>query len=245
MAENQERYSEIVLTAVGRMSFPNVKDPKPFQGKGDPKFSVEMLFEPEDLKRFKAANKETGQIEEVDLTKVCGRVFSKNFPNVKIKDQFNTKDQHGQVENWVIKNGNATAKRKKAEGKKGAENYEGKIHFQAKTNQEYPPRLYVLNKDRTKTELVRGIDADEAKMKALFVGGNYAYAEISVKAYETPQGRFVTFYLGSLVFVKTGERFGGQSLVDRYEGDDLTGAAAEDHDPTAGSEDGDDDSIPY
>lgn len=243
--ENKDRYSETVLTPVGRMSFPNVKDPKPYQGKGDPKYSVELLFEPEDLKRCKAVNPETNQFEDVDLTKVCSRVFKKNFPNVKVADQFNTKDEYGQVENWVIKNGNATSKRKRAEKKKGAENYEGKIHFQAKTNQEYPPRLFVLNKDRTKTELHRGIDADEAKIKALFVGGNYAYAEINVKAYGTPQGRFVTFYLGSLVFVKTGERFGGQSLVDRYDGEDLTGAAAEEYNPTDGAAPADDDDVPY
>ncbi len=106
------------------------------------------------------------------------------------------------------------------------------------SKEEIPPRLYCIE-DGKKRQLVRGLDSDMEKASQLFRGGSYVYAELTVKAVKTPQGKFVTCYVNGVVFVKQGEMLGSPSMMDRYDGG-ITGGES-DYDPTEGL----DDDIPF
>jgi len=224
--------SRILITPVYRMSFPNLSQPRSFQDKADGKksYNVEMIFEAADLQAFKLWNDETGNFEEVDVRQIAAQVAKEQWPGINVKSEF----QPGR--NWPIHDGDTRAAEQERKGKKG-DHYKGMKVIRAGTDESIPPRLYTVENKR-RVELVRGDDADKAKIESLFVGGNYALSEVTVKATETPQGRFIKFYLGGTKFVRQGEKLGSPSMMDRFDG--ITGGSSE-HDPT----DGLDDDIPF
>jgi len=106
-----------------------------------------------------------------------------------------------------------------------------------KAKEGYPPALFVLDQGKFR-ELGRTNEQDMARAKDLFVGGHYAKASLNLKAMQTPQGRFLVFYVNAVLFVKEGQRIGGMSAEERFGG--IEGGMAP-HDPT----DGLDDEIPF
>lgn len=231
--------SIVLITPQFRMSYPNLAKPRAFEqngkAQGDPKFSTEMLIPTEDMGTFKRWNETNDSFEDVDLARVCADAAKAEWPELNLKEAV----LHGGL-GWPITAGDKIADEKVSGGKKedSVEAYRGMKVIRAKSNEDMPPRLYCYE-DKKKRQLVRGMDADMEKAANLFKGGSYAYAEITVKALKTPQGKFVTFYLNGVVFVKQGELLGSPSMMDRYDAG-VTGGES-DYDPTGGL----DDEIPF
>lgn len=228
MADNAKR---VLLTPVFRMSYPDLLKAKAFKDGGEKHFGVEMIFPADDLDSFKGANPETGELEDVDVRVVAATLAKQQWPNMKVKEAVASNELH-----WPILDGDAYADKKEAAGKK-ADHYRGGKIIRAKAKEEYAPRLRFL-KGREKVTLDKSLDSDESRIKELFVGGSYAFAEVTCVAVETPQGRYITFYINSVCYVKAGPRLGSPSLMDRFDG--IEGGIS-DHDPTAGL----DDEIPF
>jgi hypothetical protein len=223
--------TRVLITPVFRMSYPNLLKARPFMrnGKpaGEPKFSVGGIFDPEDMGKFKTFDEGTGKFIDVSLPVVLVELAKAKWPGINVKEAVAAKEL-----DWPIKNGDQLAQKAEAK-KKSADHFVGKSIIQLSSSGEYPPNLYMRENGKRK-QLARGLDADEKRAASLFVAGSYAYAEVNIKPQETPQGRFITFYLNSVSFSKPGERIGGQSMMDRFDG--VEGGAS-DHDPTGGMDD--------
>lgn len=229
--------SRILITPEFRMSYPNLINPKQFQNKGEPTYSMEMIFEPEDLAKFKLLDESPADPQnpfiDVDVQQMALAVIKGKWG----ADSYN-KDEW--VKNWPIKSGDALAERRRSNGKKALDAYLGKRVIRCKASADYPPRLYYQENGERK-EIVRGSDTAMNKGKQIFVGGFYAFAELTVKALDTAQGKFVTFYVNSVKLTREGERFGGPSMMDRYDQSGVSGGQTA-HDPTTGMTD---DDIPF
>lgn len=229
--------SRILITPPFRLSYPNLVEPRAFQQngkpKGDPKFSFEMLIEPDNLENFKLHDETTDTFVPVDIRKICVQVCKETWgSDFDVKTEF--------ADKWPVKKGDVEADKKEAKGKDG-DVYRGLYVINAKANEEFPPRLY-YKADGKRKQIARGLDTDEARAKQLFAAGNYCFAEVTVKALETPQGKFIAFYVNSVMYLKEGERIGGNSLMDRFDG--IEGGIS-DYDPTEGmAEETLDDEIP-
>lgn len=219
--------SKILITPEFRMSYPNLVTPRAFKGKsGEPVYNVEMLFPAEQLEEFKLFDEKAQEFITVDVRQVASAVAKEEWAGIDVKAEF----QVGK--NWPILTGDDLADKKDAAGKSG-DAYRGMKVIRAKASNEYPPRLY-CSEDGQRKQLVRGLETDENRAKQLFVGGHYAFAEVTCKAQETPQGKFITFYINSVRFLREGERLGSPSLMDRFDG---VQGGQEDYDPTAGMDD--------
>lgn len=230
--------TRILITPEFRMSYPKLIvaeqyiDQKTKKPKGDPKHSLQMIFPNDDLDKFKVFNEDAGEFEDVDIRKVCVQVAKEEWPDIDVKEAC----KHGGMK-WPIKNGDTLAAELEARKKTG-DHYKGCSVITPTASQEFAPSLYV-NEGGKRKQLVRGIDADERKGKQLFdTGGNYAYGEVTVKAYEVDEKKFIKFYINAVVFLRAGERLGGTSLMDRFEG---TMGGESEVDPTEGL----DDEIPF
>jgi hypothetical protein len=234
-----------LITPTFRMSFPKLITPEPYmengKPKGEPVFQCEMLFAPEDIVKFqgpaglglngtahpKIPNWETG----VDLKRVCALVAKETWPDItSIQEAVAARALH-----WPIVNGDQHFAKKeakaKATGKKvGGEYYKGTTFLRTKTGKEFPPQLYYPEGGK-KLRLNIALDSDKVKAEGLFKGGNYAFAEITVKGTESAQGRFISMYVNSVCFVKQGEGFGGARLMERFDG--INGGES-DHNPLDG-----------
>lgn len=230
--------SLLLRTPVFRMSYPNLVHPRAFSGrdggkKGDPMYSLEMLYDKVDLEKFQVRRE--GEWEDIKLANAMAEVAKAEWP--EYADQAVLIEAiKGRKLGWPLQNGDKKAADKEANKKKG-EAYVGKWVVPAKTSEEFAPQLFVIDAGKHR-ELERSTDSDMAKAKSLFVAGYYARANLNVKSQETPQGRFVTFYVNAVLFFKQGERIGGMSGEDRWGGVD---GGSSDADVTAGM----DDEIPF
>jgi len=222
----------ILITSEFRMSYPeSLIHPRQYNGKGPYRYSVEMLYEPDALLQFKRPNSDTGEFEDVDIKKVIAEVAKAQWPGINIKEAV----ANGEMR-WPIIKGDKKAEKREAKGKK-SDYYKGMEVITAKTGSEFPPRLYYVEGGKVK-QITRGMESEEAKAKQMFSGGNYGYAEVNIKAMEVDDKKHVTFYVNSVRYTREGERIGGMSMMDRFEG--VQGGVS-DHDPTEGA---DDDDIP-
>lgn len=234
MAKEDAKIS--ILTPNFRMSYPKLDKPVPFMrnGKpqGDPKFSLQMIFQPEDMGKFKMVG-DGDEIVDVDISKVCKDLAMKRWPGRELPDLF-PKKSNG-LTNWPIKKGDTLVQLEGNKAKpKNVDHLEGMYVITATGSAKYPPQLRYRDKGQIVT-LDRESEADMKIVKKLFgVGGYYASAEISLMAHEVDDKCYVTFYLNKVMFKKEGERLGGQSLMDRFDG--LDGGES-DVDPTAGDND--------
>lgn len=231
MAETQKAPSRVLITPTFRMSFPNLARPKAYQNKGEPVYSLEMLFDPGDLEKFKMWDDGAGKFVDVDVKRLAAQLAKEYWPDMNVKDAV----AHGGLA-WPFKSGDKRIADRQAAGKKAGDHYAAKVIINAKSSQDYPPSLYYVE-GKERKQIARGTDAGDKRAAQLFYGGAYAFAELTLKP-TAVQGKFLTFYVQSVRFVKDGERFGGQSMMDRFEG--VHGGTA-DHDPTAGM----DDDIPF
>lgn len=230
--------SRILITPTFRMSFPALVKPRAFSGDGRQKdsgeksYSVEMILAPEDLGKFKMVDDQSGEFTDVDLKQVLAAVAKEEWPDVSVKESVEKGNLH-----WPIRDGDAYADDREGRGKKGNDHYRGHKVVRLKASEEYPPRLYYTeNKERK--QVVRGSDSSEQRANQMFYGGAYAFAEITVRAIEVSGKKYLTCYVNSVKFVKGGERLGGKSLMERFDG--VEGGES-DYDPTEGL----DDDIPF
>jgi hypothetical protein len=213
--------------------------PKPFEEdgkpKGDPVYSVEMLFDMDSLTKFKQWDDDKGTFIEVDVQRLAVTLLKERFGA-----DFDAKaaHQHGGL-HWPFRKGDTLAETKGAKG----DHYKGKMVIRGKAlslikDKPNAPRLYFVDSDGKRKELSRGLDSNIHRANDLFYSGAYFFAELSMVADETAQGKYVTFYVNSVRFVKDGERLGSSSLMDRFDG--IQGGAAA-VDPTKNL----DDEIPF
>lgn len=233
MAQAEAR---ILLTPTFRLYYPVLLEPRAYhesgKPKGDPRFSTGMIFEKGDLAHFKEYNETAEEFLDVNFKDVLVDVAKNAWPDL---EDITGAIKHGGI-GWPIKKGDTVVKKKDG---KHAEHLEGRFLINAGSSEAYAPALKARI-DGKMVNLTRGLTADEAKIKSLFTGGNYAYAEINVKGTNVSDKKYLTLYLNAVCFVKPGERIGGGAggLMDRYDG--VSGGEA-DVDPT----DGGDDEIPF
>lgn len=226
--------SLLLRTPTFRMSHPNLVVAKPYVDpntgrKGEPTFNAEMLIQPDDIAKFQV-RRDSGW-EDIDVQRAMAEVAKMEWPDINIKEAVANRGLR-----WPLVDGNKKKAEREAKGKKG-DAYEGVKVIPIKSKEDYPPQLFVVDNGKFR-ELNRDEAEDKRKAESLFVGGYYAKANVNVRAMETPQGRFVVFYVNGVVFVKQGERIGGMSPEERFGG--IEGGMA-DYDPT----DGMDDEIPF
>lgn len=238
MAEQKRR----LLTPEFRMSFAKLVVPEAYKengkAKGDPSFSVECILDPENITKFKEWDDKTNTFVDVDIRVVCAQVAKAKWEDMSVKDAV---AQGGLF--WPIVDGDVhIAKLVKDKGKKedSLAHYKGKKIFRIGAAQEYPPVLTMKAAGGPVT-FNRASDADMAKAKQAFKGGNYAMAEITVAAIAMANGsKYVKFYANSVRMTKPGDAIGGGGgMMNRFDG--INGGKA-DHDPTAGMSD---DDIPF
>lgn len=228
MAKNKEPI--ILITPEFMMSYPeSLIKPQQYNNKGPYRYSVEMVFDPDDLASFKRPN-DQGEFEDVDIKKVLSQVAKSEWPDINVKEAVSSGDLR-----WPITKGDKKADKREQKGKK-SEYYRGKEVITAKTGEEFPPRLYYVEGGKLK-QIARGMDSEEAKARNMFRGGNFGYAEINIKAIEINEIKHIVFYVNSVRYTREGERIGGMSMMDRFEG--VSGGVS-DHDPTEGMDDDDD-----
>lgn len=233
MADNSKPKNNItVLTPAFRMSFPNLIEAKVVQVKsgkpGDPIFSMTGIFEPDDLKRFKTVDpKDPTKLIDADIQQLLLNI-------VKAEWGADFKPTELMKGTWPIYSGDTYAAVQQEKGKSG-DAYVGKKMLNMKAQQEYPPTLRAVVEGKVKI-FNRGLQSDMALAKTLFAGGHYAMAELNLVPYKIGPKKdgsheyYVTSYMNNVRFIKEGERFGGQSMMDRFAGID---GGSSDHDPTA------------
>lgn len=225
----------LFITPVFRMSNANVitpkrfKDPKTKKEKGDPTFSLTGIFEPDDMKKwFMVDDQSEKGFTEVDLAATLVQIAKEKWSGIDVKAEF--------AKAWPIKAGDAKAA-KLEENKKNGDYLKGKKTVNFKSKEDVAPRLIVWE-NGVKTELNTTDPEQKKKAEKLFVSGYYARALVKVMATEMDESKYLTFYLNEVRFVKVGEKIGGTSAMDRFEG--VYGGSS-DHDPTAGL----DEEIPF
>lgn len=232
--------SRILLTPTFRLYYPSLLEPRSYQKKGQakgaPKYSLSMIFEPDALKKFKIAD-DDGELVDVNIRDVLKELAVEGWPDI---DDIPAAIKHGGIK-WPIRKGEIVAKKKDGTTKH-AEHLDGNFVINAASSEQYPPSLKAYVEDK-QINLTRGLTADDTKIKNLFAGGNYAFAEVNVKPTEVDENKFLTFYLNAICFTKPGERIGGGgSLMDKYQG---THGGEADVDPTEGADDYNTDDIPF
>ncbi len=223
----------ILRSPIFRMSYASVVAPRPVvvegKPKGDPIFSNEMLFTPENLTKFKVRRDD--EWKEINVKSAMVEVARARFPDLDLKAAI-----AAEAFSWPLKDGNKVAAEMVAKKKKG-DAYEGMMVIPAKSGQDYPPQLFVVDGGKY-VELSRGSEEDMRKARDLFVSGYYAKGSLNVVADTSGKNKYVTFYMNAILFVKKGERIGGVSAEDRFGGVD---GGVSDYDPTEGL----DDEIPF
>lgn len=235
-----------VLTPRFRMSFPHLIVPKPYMEngvkKGEPRFQLDMIFEVADLAKFRAEDG-NGQLVEIDVKKLAVNLAREQWPagnppdkggDMTLQDSFKAAFLDGAgnpTKSWPFREGDKMADALKAKNKDG-EFLRGKVVIAAKSYENVKPILsyYDATAKATK-QLSRISDVDMAKAKEMFNGGNYAGAELSMRASCVGGVHYISFYINAVRFLAEGEKFGGKGMMDRFDG--VYGGEAA-HDPTAG-----------
>lgn len=228
-----------LITPVFRMSYPNLLKAKPYMengvAKGAPRYSLQMVFKPEDLGKFKAWDGEKGEFVDMSLPHVLANLAKGMWPDMNVKEAVKHDGLH-----WPIKDALAEAERRS----KGRELSEvireamaGNKLISTDTLETMPPHLYYSDKGQRK-EIARGTTDGDAMIARMFTGGNYGYAEVKVKVGTAGTNKYLKLYLNSVRYVREGEKFGSEGLMARYDG--VSGGEAN-TDPTEGM----DDEIPF
>jgi hypothetical protein len=233
------------------MSYPHVIVPKPYQEagvkKGEPRFQMDMIFDPADLKKFRAEDG-AGHLVEVDIKQLAVQTAREQFSELVDTDKFKAaflKADGSPGKGWPFRDGTAFVadqnSKRQTKGKKDidksiSEAFNGKVIVSAKSYENVKPILSYYDATEKKTkQLSRISDVDMSKAKELFVGGNYAGAELSLRCSQVSGTYYLSFYLNAVRFLSEGEKFGqGNGMMDRFDG--VYGGES-DHNPTEGMSD--------
>jgi len=232
-----------LLTPVSRLSYPNLIEARQPTRDGKPipnslkSFTASLIIDAADLTKFKKDDG-AGGFAECDVRVEAARIAREEWPGMSSEDLKTTFAKVG----WPIKKGEVLAEKRKAKGKDVGDLYDNKWIMAAKTGEDKPPVLGVIENGKFK-QFNLGLETDLKRAKALFQAGYYVMAQVNLRTSEmtSPSGdkiKYITPYLNRITFVKEGERIGGQSLMDRFAG--IEGGAS-DHNPAAGL----DDEIPF
>ena len=233
--------SRSLITAPFRMSYPNLLVPTQYDGKGEFTYNMQMIYEPEDLGKFRAPNDSTGEFDVVDAVQVVKDIAKAEW-GVEAGPELVPSPENLTIK-WPIKRGTLEGQRinaARAAAQKApidTAHIEGKALIGCKAYTKYAPKLWFMD-GQNRVQAVRGDDVSEQKAGQFFYGGAYGYAALTAKATISGGNRFVTFYVNDVRFLKHGERLGGGSMLDRFEG--IHGGMS-DYDATEGM----DDEIPF
>lgn len=234
---NTQQFSKRVLAPRFRGSYPNVITAKPYtddQGKkGEPRFSLDMIFDPPDIKKFRAEDG-SGNLVEVGVDTLAVQLARERWPELADPAVLKAELTKG----WPLIKGDLLAAKREAK-KKDGEAFKGKIIIRSKSYENVKPLLSFFDKAANNGKgafrpLSRVSDVDMKKAEELFVGGNYFGAELTMKATEVSGTKYITFYINAVRFLADGEKFGGKGMMDRFDG--VYGGEAA-HDPTEGMND--------
>jgi hypothetical protein len=227
-----------VITPPFIISHPNIVEATQFNGKGEFRWDSEMIFEPDVMNQFKIRNGETGQYDSHDINKICAVLAKREWD---LEAGFGV----GGV-GWPIKDGSAEAVRRQAarvaKGKDKADfsHLEGRFVTTAKTyvNSQIPLKVVFPDGEGGREVLERGNEKSEGRANSFFYPGAIGFAALTVKPTISGDGKYITFYLNDIRFLKHGDRIGGVNDMDNFMG--VTGGYSE-YDATEGM----DDDIPF
>lgn len=240
--------SRTVLTPEFRMSYPNFIKPKEYVEKGKPsgkfQYQGESIFTEDSLTKFRVLK--DGALVNVNISELLVELAKEAWGDEKnpetgapvtVKEMFMGPLAKG----WPLRKGDVIADEAAKKGKT-ADHYRGTRVMSIKANvsdKALPPALGFATKGGI-TVLNRLSPTDIEKAKQMFVGGNYAVAEINLVAQVVSGFKFITPYVNSVTYTREGAKFGqaGGALMSRFEG--VVGGES-DHNPTAGM----DDEIPF
>lgn len=233
-------YSKRVLTPVFRGSYPNLITAKPYTDdagkKGEPRYTLDMIYDPPDIAKFRAENG-SGDLIEVGIDRLAVQLAQERWPELKDPTLLKSELAKG----WPIHKGDVLAAKREAK-KKDGDAFKGKLIIRSKSYENVKPLLTWYDPvAKGWKALSRSSDVDMKRAEDLFVGGNFFGAELTMKATETNGTKYITFYINAVRFIREGEKFGGKGLMDRFDGYQGGEAA---HDPTAGMTAGNDE-IPF
>ncbi len=243
---NTGNVSVTLITEPFILSFPQLDVPRAYQPKGsapmgEPRYSFEAISDKEALQAWQILDRDKGEFSAGDVQKRLVRLAREKW-GAKYNVVAAVKDKDL---GWPFKPGDKKADEKGAK----MEIYRGRMSWRAHANAEIngrpnPPTLYEAEEGGL-VKLMRTTEAGKARIAELFYGGAICTAEVNAVAMETPQGKFITLYLNSVVFEKDGERLGGVSAMERVRG--VKGGSTS-YDPSAGmgpGKDEMDDEIPF
>lgn len=229
------KVSTFVYAPVFRGSFPSLITPRAYTDpttkkvRGAPKFRLEMIFKDEDMGKFKVRNEENEIIPNQKLTSILMSLCDKKWHGQDVKEVFPL-NKKGWPSGWPIKTGDKIAKLRE-DSKKNGDHYKGMQVVTATASNEYPPRLLYLSTGGKPVELDRDNEEDAARIKEFFGnGGHYYVGELNIVAQETEQGNFLTVYMNAICFVRKGQKLGGGSVAERFDG--IYGGESDMYDPT-------------
>lgn len=231
-----------VVTEPFILSYPKLLTPEPYmekgKPKGDPAFSFEAISALDTLDwNILNRENETWKHDSIEkrLVVLAREKFGEDF-------DVRAAVQHGGL-TWPFKSGDKKADEKGAK----AEHYRGKKSWRAKAlavinGNSNEPTLYSANEDGTLTKIMRSTEAGKQRINELFYGGAICTAELNAVAGQTAQGKYVTFYVNSVVFEHDGDRLGGGSNIEKLRG--VAGGTTA-YNPTEGMDENLDEEIPF
>jgi hypothetical protein len=235
--------SATVVTERFIISYPKLLKAEPYvengKPKGDPVYSFEGISEVDSLNSWNILDKEKDAFVPGSVEKLCVSLAKEKWgADFDVRAAV----QHGGL-SWPFKSGDKKAETK---GEKAAV-YRGKKFWRAKALAEIngtpnEPALYFADKDGQLVKLLKGTENGKQRINESFYGGAICTAELNVVAGETAKGKYVTFYVNSVIFETDGDRLGGGSAVERLRG--VKGGATK-YDPTEGMKEDLEDEIPF
>lgn len=256
MAE-QKRKSISVVTPVVRLTYSrNLIVPAAYKEngveKGPPKHSCELSFAKDALSTFQYIDDE-GAFQTASLNSLCLRAAMAKFQ--MSQDDLLAAIKHGGIR-WPVKDGDKQNERRVNKNQQPREHYAGTYFINPKSNatdqegnKQPPPTLFkpVRGEDGKPTGKRLDLDDENDRKDAegLFLPGNFVKGRVSLVAGGTEEAnnRYITMYLNSLIFVRTGPRIqygmsaeatfggidGGEFEIDPTEGMELdtSGVGAE------------------
>ena len=223
-----------LLTPEIRQSFPALITPREGiddEGKKTGKwaYSVEGLFDEDKLTQFRMYDDASQKYVNVDIREALTQLSKTAWPNLDPQALFQGQSGRG----WPLKKGDALKAKRESKGKKG-DHYAGLRVIALKSNVAegvQPPSLSQQLQGDNYKKFDRTVDADMAKAKLLFVGGNYAWAAVSFVANVVSGLHYLTAYMNGVRYTREGAKFGGQNEMDRFDG--ISGGSAA-HNPMQG-----------